>query len=50
VSDDESIDGMVDRTEEAIREVGVKLNELSGRLLEIGDMQAAIRRRRGKGA
>jgi hypothetical protein len=50
VSDDDSLDGLVERTESAIREVGVRLNELSGRLLEVGDMQAAIRKRMGKAA
>jgi hypothetical protein len=47
-SDDDSLEGLVERTESAIREVGVRLNELSGRLLEVGDMQAAIRKRMGK--
>jgi hypothetical protein len=36
---------MLERSEEALREVGAKLHELGGRMLEIGDLQASIRRR-----
>jgi hypothetical protein len=46
-SDEESLKGLLERSEGAIRDVGVRLNELSGRLLEIGDMQAAIWRKMG---
>jgi hypothetical protein len=36
---------MLERSEEALREVGVKLHELGGRMLEIGELQASIRKK-----
>jgi hypothetical protein len=45
VSDDISLEGLLDNSEEAIREVGVTLNGVSRRLLEIQEMQASIRKR-----
>jgi hypothetical protein len=45
LGDEESLEAMLEQSEGALREVGVKLNELSGSLLEIGDLQASIRRR-----
>jgi hypothetical protein len=36
---------MLEQLERALRDVGVKLNELRGSLLEIGDFQALIRGR-----
>jgi hypothetical protein len=44
-SDDNSLEGLLDRSEEAIREVGVTLNGVSRRLLEIQEMQASIRKK-----
>jgi hypothetical protein len=43
--DKESLEAMLERSERALRDMGVKLNELSGSLLEIGDLQASIRGR-----
>jgi hypothetical protein len=44
-SDDNSLEGLLDSSEEAIREVGVTLNGVSRRLLEIQEMQASIRKK-----
>jgi hypothetical protein len=45
VGEGESLEDLHERSEEAIRDVGMKLNELGGRLLEIGELQASIRRK-----
>jgi hypothetical protein len=41
---EESIEDLLEQSEGAMREVGAKLNELSGRVLEIEDFQASIRK------
>jgi hypothetical protein len=37
-------DDLLEQSEGAMREVGAKLNELSGRVLEIEEFQASIRK------
>jgi hypothetical protein len=44
-SDDNSVEGLLDRSEEAIREVEVTMNGVSRRLLEIQEMQGSIRKK-----
>ena len=41
---DESIEGLKEKSEDIMREVSVKLNELNAKVLELQAVQAAIRR------
>ena len=41
---DESIEGLKEKSEDIMREVSVKLNELNVKVLELQAVQAAIRR------
>jgi hypothetical protein len=39
---EETIEDLLEQSEGAMREVGAKLNELSGRVLEIEEFQASV--------
>ena len=41
---DESIEGLKEKSEDIMREVSMKLNELDTKVLELQAIQAAIRR------
>jgi hypothetical protein len=46
---EETVEELLEQSEAAMREVGVKLNELSGRVLEIKEFQASLRKAIRKG-
>jgi hypothetical protein len=43
------MEDLLEQSEGAMREVGMRMNELSGRVLEIKELQASIRRLFRKG-
>ena len=43
-SSDEQIEDLLERSEDVMRDVGVRLNELSTKVLELEGIQAMIRR------